>query len=136
MIDMELVSAPATNITLPSPDLGDGEQYNVKSRFLRTMNGDIHGYKHTPVNSILLMRWSNLNVTERADFTAFLKAVVAQDVKLTLEYLDNLTPSAAAVQEWQGQFVTDPFEFETTGRDGDVCIEVSTITLQFQGVRV
>ena len=135
MITLASVAVPATNITLRSPDLGDSDSHNIKTRFRRSMSGVIHGYRYTPADSVLLFRWRHLNVTDRADLIAFLKATIAQEVDVTLSYQANAEP-IAATSVWRGKFISDPFEFETTGRHGGTCIEISTITLQFRGVRI
>ena len=131
MITFDGIGGP---LVLRSPDLGDSDSHNIKSRFRRAMSGKIFAYKKTPADSVLLMRWNHLNVTDRANLITFLKANIAQTITLTLDYL-GLADPAAITQEWSVVCITDPFEFETTGRHGDTCIEISTITLQFRGVR-
>ena len=133
------MSAMSGSVTLRNPDLGDSDSFNVKSRFLRSMGGNIYGYRFTPPDSTLLLRWSFLNVTDRADLFAFLKDTVGEEVTLLMEYntaaptLANPTPLQNTLT-WVGKIISDPFEFQTTGRHGDTCIEVGTITLQFRGV--
>ena len=131
-IKFELVSLPTTNITLRSPDLGDSESHDIKTRYRRAMEGTIYGYKFTPADNILLMRWQELNVTDRTDLRAFLMAVIAQEVDIELLYLALADP-VADIQTWRGKFISNPFEFETRARKEGPCIEVSTITLQFRG---
>ena len=66
--------------------------------------------------------------------TTFLKAVVGADVDAILDYQTYADP-VKTVDTWRGKFISDPFEFETTGRHGTPCIEISTITLQFRGTK-
>ena len=117
-------------ITLPDPQLGDSDQYNIKTKFKLSMTGEVHSYFNTPDVSKLLLTFVNLKPIDVSNLKTFLQAVVI-DSQVLLEYTDYNN------DKWDGYIVANPFDFSqnarrcpNTPRDD----EASSITLEFEGV--
>lgn len=112
------------SISLSNPELGDSEQYNLKTSFKLTMDNSMHSYLRTPVNGKFLLSFTDLTDTELLDFITFLE----NTADLTLEYTDYDNDI------WNGIFVNLPQIFETFARrpcdSGEE--EVHRITLEFE----
>ena len=121
-------SSGGYSIDLPNPELGDSEQYNIKTKFKMAMTGAVFSYKNTPVSSRLLLSFTNLTDANKTALKTFIEDVIGS----VITYVDYLS------QTWTGYIITNPFEIDTYGRrpcrvGGEQ--EAHKITLEFEGVR-
>jgi hypothetical protein len=117
-------AAPTTTIDLRNPDLGNIEALNVKTQFSQSMNGVLYSTRYTPAGRTLSLTFSSLTRAKMDEFQDFIVAATCQDVRYE-DHDGNV---------WQGQIITNPNESVTTGPKDGTCIEVGTVSIQFEGV--
>ena len=119
-------AAPTLTVNIRNPALNDSILVENRVQVRRAMNGDLRSYKRTPATTKLLLSFSELSKPKVQEIIDFLIASVGDEIKYT-DY-------NAVV--WRGWILTDPAEFTTQGTKGGTCVEVSTLTLEFNGSKV
>jgi len=119
-------AVPTTTLNVRNPQLGNSEQYNIKTQFHLAMDATVYSTIDTPVSKTLLLTFTHLTKAVVDSFIAFFKVSAGE----IISYTDHDT------NIWRGVIVNNPFEAATDGRKGGVCIEVSTVTIQFRGAIV
>jgi len=125
-------ASPTVELNLRNPDLGDSMQHDIKLQYGRVMNGNLFTYKYTPATKRLLMTFRHLTKAKVDELIDFLHQTSGREIKYT-DY-NNVV--------WRGAITTDPNEITTLGpvqgSDGSsaACIEVSEITIEFDGEEV
>ena len=117
---------PTTTFNVRNPQLGNSEEYNIKTQFHLAMDATVYGTIDTPVNKTLLLTFTHLTKAVVNDFIAFFKVSAGEIISYT-DHASNI---------WRGVIANNPFEASTDGRKDGACIEVSTVTIQFRGAIV
>jgi len=119
-------SSPTTDVTLRNPNLGDARQLSVYIRLKKSMSGVVVTYKSTPTTQKLLLTFRHLTKVKIDSLRTFISTSMGSEIK----YTDHTSIV------WRGYILSDPIEFVTQGRKGGSCIEISTVTFEFQGTKV
>lgn len=119
-------AVPTTTLNVRSPQLGNSEQYNIKTQFQLAMDATVYSTIDTPVSKTLLLTFTHLTKAVIDSFITFFKASAGEIISYT-DHESNI---------WRGVIVNNPFEAATDGRKDGACIEVSTVTIQFRGAIV
>jgi hypothetical protein len=116
-------AVPTTSVTLPSVSLGNVEQHNIKTKFSLSMNGTRYTTRYTAPVKLLVLTITGMTRTEMDSFIAFYKVAHCEQIRFTDH--DNLI--------WRGRLITQPIELSIDGRKDGACIEVGSVSLQFEG---
>lgn len=120
---------PTDSITLRNPMLGNSDQFDVKTRFRKSMDDTLRSYKATPEMHTLLMNFVDLDKAKIDEVLTFFKNSGGYEIKL-VDHRGVI---------WRGYIVNQPFEAISSGPadESDAGslnrIEVSTITIEFKG---
>jgi hypothetical protein len=77
-----LVSTSYT-VTLPNPQLGNNEAYDIKTRFLKSMAGQVHSYVLGAAQSIFLYVFNNVSTTQLAELINVITNEAGETLVLT-----------------------------------------------------
>ena len=119
---------PSSSIVLRNPVLGNSDQFDVKTRFRKSMSNTLRSYKSTPEMHTLLMQFVDLDKDKIDELLDFFKQSGGNEIKL----LDHRGVT------WRGYISNQPFEAATVGPADEVSagslnrIEVSTVTIEFK----
>lgn len=129
---MIIMSYPARNptdsITLRNPLLGNSDQFDVKTRFRKSMNDTLKSYKATPEMHTLLMIFNYLDKAKVDELLTFFKNSGGNEIKL----IDHRGVT------WRGYIINQPMETPTIGPADEPPagslnhIEISTVTIEFK----
>lgn len=108
---MILLAYPATpphaqEITLPNPELGNGEQINLKTMYKQNMYGNIYTYKKTPTNTKLVLNFKTMTRVEAEALKQFYSNWIGQIIEYTT--WDSI--------QWQARIANDSLVV-TTNQD-------------------
>ena len=112
----------------PSPRLGDSESLRVNVITKRAMDGTRYTYVKRKGGRTL--QWTfRLTRNKGLELRAFIQSYFASTIKV-IDHSDRV---------WIGNFVNNPFEFDTPSRAGPAIAprprgETQMITLEFEGV--
>lgn len=113
----------------PNPEFGDSERKTSTVNFIRTLDGSLYSYVKKKGGRRRLQFRFRLTRFKALELREFIIAYFASTIELT---------DVEGVR-WIGNFVTNPFEFETTGRYGGnptiAGAEEQTLTLDFEGLK-
>jgi len=113
---------------LPNPQLGDSESLRVNVITKRAMDGTRYTYVRRKGGRTL--QWTfRLTRNKGLELRAFIQSYFASTIKV-IDHSDRI---------WIGNFVNNPFEFDTPSRAGPAIApmprgETQVITLEFEGV--
>lgn len=122
-------AAPTVTLTLRNPDLGDGQQQDMQLNYGRAMDAGVYTYKRTPALTKLLLTFNFLTKATVDELIDFLHQSSGREIRYT-DYNGVI---------WRGAISTDPNEIATTGSipgvgsSSDECVEISSLTLEFEG---
>jgi len=123
-------TSPTHTATLPSPQLGNGEVQDIKTKFRRAMDGTMHSFISTPALRILTLSFTGVKRSQYMDLINLLLASSGSEVKYT-DY-DSVV--------WEGRIINDPAEFTADGpldsenqASSVDCVEAYSFSLQFEG---
>jgi hypothetical protein len=130
---MFIVQAPhpaleATTL-LPNPQFGDGENLTDEVQVKRAMDGTLYTYVKTK-NDRRHLQWSfRLSRNKGLELRAFILAYYAKKIRVT-DHNERV---------WVGNFINNPFEFDTPSRAAPAIApmprgETQEITIEFEGV--
>lgn len=123
-------TSPTLTLTMRNPDLGDSRQDDLYLSYGRSMNAVMYTYKYTPPAIKLLLIFRHLTKIKVDELISFLHQTSGKEIK----YTDHNSIV------WRGSISTDPNDIATygtiptAGGSSDACVEVSEITLEFEGV--
>ena len=117
---------PTLTVDIRNPELNDSLLVENRVQVRRAMNGDLRSFIRTPPTRRLLLTFVELSKPKVDELIAFLTTSAGTEIKYT-DY-------DAVV--WRGWIITDPAEFSTQGQKGNTCIEVSSLTIEFNGSKV
>ena len=103
-------------INLPEPLEGNSDLLNLKTKFLRSMNGINYAYKKTATVRTLHLSWRILTDAERASLKTFIENANNDELKLVWKTIT-----------WKVRMLNNPFELV---QDRD---ESHSVTIQFEG---
>ena len=119
---------PTDSVQLRNPVLGNSDQFDVKTRFRKSMNDTLRSYKSTPEMHTLLMQFQGLDKAKIDELLTFFKNSGGNEIKL----VDHRGTA------WYGFIINQPFEAATIGPSDEPSagtanhIEVSTVTIEFK----
>lgn len=120
-----------TTTILPSPEFSDQEALTDTLVYKRAMDGTRYVYVHRRGNRRKL-RWSfRLTRNKALELRAFIQAYFASKIKVTDHY----------GQKWLGNFVNDPFEYDTPRRAAPAIPpmprgELQVIDIELEGTKL
>lgn len=120
--------APVDSIILPNPVLGNSDQYDIKTRFRKSMNSTLYSYKNTKPVHTFLYTFTGLDKAKIDELIAFIDDSGGSEIKL----VDHRGVT------WRGFIINQPFEARTIGPKDEPdagsanCIEVSDVTIEFK----
>lgn len=110
-------SAPVRSIQLRDPDFNNIEEHSTTFEFVTTMDGALHGRRHTPATKKLAWTFSALDRNKAVELRDFIEAAAGEFVRLA--HFDGTT--------WKVKFLTEVPEI-TTGT-----AELSSVFLEMEG---
>jgi len=119
---------PTDSITLRNPVLGNSDQFDVKTRFRKSMDNTLRSYKATSEMHTLLMQFVDLDKTKIDELLTFFKNSGGNEIKL----VDHRGTT------WRGYIINQPIEASTVGPADELSagtanrIEVSAVTIEFK----
>ena len=120
--------APTDSIILRNPVLGNSDQFDVKTRFRKSMDDTLRSYKATPEMHTLLMQFTHLDKAKIDELLLFFKNSGGNEIKL----IDHRGMT------WRGYIINQPIEAQSIGPADEPSagtanhIEVSTVTIEFK----
>jgi len=116
-----------TTSILPNPRLGDSEGLRDAVMMKRALDGT--RYTYVKRKGVRKMQWTfKLTRNKALEMRAFFQSYFASKIKV-VDHNDRV---------WVGNFVNNPFEFDTVSRSGPAISpmprgEAQTITIEFEG---
>ena len=112
----------------PNPEFADSERKTSSVNFIRTTDGSLYSYVKTKNGRRRLQMRFTLTRMKALEMRAFIDSYFASKIEFT------------DVEEvrWVGYIMSNPNEFETIGRRGDVSaggLELQTLTIDFEGIK-
>ncbi len=114
---------------LPNPQFGDAERLTDEVQVKRAMDGTTYAYVKTK-NNRRNLRWTfRLTRNKALELRAFIQVYYAAKIRAT-DHNERI---------WIGNFVNNPFEFDTPSRASPAIApmprgETQEITIEFEGV--
>jgi hypothetical protein len=71
------------HVDLPNPTLGDGDELNIKTRYLFTMSSEVHSYKYTPSARKWTLMFNAISIDNLADLVDFIQTYANVTVTFT-----------------------------------------------------
>ena len=119
---------PVDSITLRNPVLGNSDQFDIKTRFRKSMDNILRSYKSTPELHTLLMTFVDLDKAKIDELLTFFSNSGGNEIKL----VDHRGIT------WRGFIINQPFEALSIGPADEPSagslnrMEVSTVTIEFR----